>query len=364
MSIYEIINELEELAKQGCRISEDLHFDLTFGQKVANMYDSDLFDFLTSEFQTMDSIIELTNSGKFKDAFILLRTIFEMLLYFWLMVEAEIYYTPRILTAKAENGKSAQEIRDSVFERWDKKKREGDKKYQHIIKMKKIGNDAFEVIYRNSGLYGDSGEMIPAYYFLLQESYNPTEKLADLDSIKEGEIHSNDKITKFQKDLYKFNFTFSSIIFNLLENKLISKPQDDYIKVHYNFLSKFVHPTKDASNPNFQSKRRGYPDASEETIKELIYLYLCRFEYNFFKIIINRFKKENKRAKIEKYNSLMHKLNHSSNHFWFFDNKPTPFDLDISNARKHLKRSIKKKPVSDIIIYYEDPLIRLKQLRG
>ncbi|MCH8833307.1 MAG: hypothetical protein IIA81_03340 [Thaumarchaeota archaeon] len=364
MSIYDIINELEEIVKNGCQISEDLDFDLTFGQKVGNMYDTDLFNFLTSEFQTMSSVIELTNSGKFKDAFILLRTIFEMLLYFWLMVEAEIYYIPQVLTAKAENGKSAQENRDFIFERWAKKKREGDKKYQHIIKMKKIGNDAFEVIYRNSGLYGDSGEMIPAYYFLLQERYHPTEKLADLDSIKEGEIYSNDKIIKFQKDLYKFNFTFSSIIFNLLENKLISKPQDDYIKVHYNFLSKFVHPTKDAADPNFQSKRYGYPDVDEETIKELILLYLCRIQYLFFKIITDRFRKENKQAKIEKYIELMQNLNYSSKHFWFFDNEPTPFDLDISDTRKHLKKNIMKQHVSDTVVYYEDPLVRLKQFRG
>lgn len=363
MSIYDIINELEKIVKNGCQISEDLDSDLTFGQTVGNMYDTDLFNFLTSEFQTMDSVIELTKSGKFKDAFILLRTVFEMLLYFWLMVEAEVYYFPQILTAKAEDGKSAQQVRDSVFKRWNAKKEAGDPKYQHIIKLTKIGSDALNVVYRYEGLYGDSGDMIPAYYFILNEKYDPNAKLAKLDSIRDGEVHIHDKITKFQTELYYYNLTFSRTIFNLLENKLISKPQDDYIKVHYNFLSKFVHPTKDAVDPNFQSKRYGYPDVGEETIKELILLYLCRIQYLFFRIITGRFKKENKTAKLEKYLSLMERLDSTSSHFWFFDNNPSEFDILISDSKKHLQKISDKTP-TEKVIYYEDPLFRLKQFRG
>lgn len=365
---YRTIKELRDLISEGCSNIDDLRLNLTYGQKVSNSYHSDLFDMMKTEFFSIDSASILLESYRYKDCLSIIRTILEALLVFWLIVRAKKYRTPMWYTVKGSDKKSPEIIRNEIVEKWTREKNNGNPKYQHIKKITKLEqSDQFYVIYESEGLFNeeDKNKMhIPYLYFLINESYDPAAKLEGLESIKEGVIHQDPKRMKIQKDYYQLNFRFEALIENLIINDLVKENQADYLRVHYNFLSLYVHPTKESINPNYQKlsdpHTRGY---SNEILEELILLYLCRLQYLFLKIIIDRMKEDNPNANVAELLNFCRKLDMSSNYFWFFDNEPTQYDIEVSNARKHLKKYVEKKEVSLQVLYYENPLDRLNAYR-
>lgn len=363
---YQSIKELNELITEGCSKVDELKSNLTHRQEVGNEYHYDLFDIIKTEFLSIDSALILLKSYRYKDCLSIVRNILETFLVFWLMVRAKKYRAPVWYTTKATEKKSSEIIRDEVFEKWTREKNNGNPKYQHIKKIKKLEqSDQFYVLYEYEGLFDDKNKMhIPYLYFLINQSYDPAAKLEGLDSIKEGIIHHDPKRIKIQRDFYQLNFRFEALIENLIINDLIKENQADYLRVHYNFLSQYVHPTKESINPNSQQLAdrysRDYPD---EILEELILLYLARLQYRFFKIIIDRMTEDNPNALVTTLLSFCKRLNISSSHFWFFDNEPTQYDIEVSDMRKHLKKHVEKKNISERVIYYENPLDRLNAYR-
>jgi len=317
---YQSIKELSELIKEGCSKIEDLKSDLTYGQDVANLYYYDLFDILEVETLSTDSVLNLLKLFRFKDCFTITRTILETFLVFWLMVRAKKYRESKWYTAKETDKKSPEDVRDEVFDRWMHEKKIGNPKYQLIKKMKKIGSDQFNVLYEFEGKFDEKTKMhVPNLYFLIKDGYDPAAKLEGLDSIKEGIIHHDSKRMKIHRDFYQLNFRFEALIENLIINDLIKENQGDYLRVHYNFLSQYVHPTKESINPQSQqlsnSHSRGY---SNEIMEESILLYLCRLQYLFIKIIMDRMKEDNPNAITRNLESFLQKLDRASSHLWFF----------------------------------------------
>jgi len=361
---FQSIKELSELVKEGCSMVDDLKSNLTYGQDVANFYHYDLFDMIQTEFFSIDSVLKLLESFRFKDCFTITRTIFESFLVFWLMVRAKKYRQATWYTAEATEKKSAQQIRNEVFDRWSLEREKGNPKYKHIIHMKKLKEkDQFYVLYEFEGRFEEKNKMhIPNLYFLIKEEYDPAAKLEVLDSIKEGVIHHDPKRMKIHRDYYRHNLRFEALIENLLINDLIKENQADYLRVHYNFLSRYVHPSKESINPHSQNlanqQSRGY---SNELLEELILLYLSRLQRLFFHIIVERMKEDNLNAIVKPFNSFMQKLDLASSHLWFFDNNPTEYDIEVSDAQKRLKKQVEKTIPSNQVLYYENPLDRLSR---
>ncbi len=367
MSSDNRILNLEVLMQQGCEIIETVDSDLTFGVKVGNEYHYDLFDVLKTEFKSFESVKTLGRCQRYKDSFNILRSVLEMLLYFWLMVEAKKYQDPRIYTAQSSDDKSSNEIRDIIVSRWKKKKNEGDSKYTHIeeIKKSKTHDDQFEVIYNFEGLHDDKdGYHIPYYYFFLKDLFDSSRILAELASVDSGVGNPEivDKTTRIQKKYYRLNMKFDSLLENLIRNELITKSQSEYIRVHYNFLSQYTHPSKNRFESFIQGVHgHSYSEYSDEVYYELILLYVCRFQLNFFKIIVNKFKKENPNAKTKEFFELMEKLNSATEDLWFFDGKPSEFDKLLSRGIQFRKN--RKVESEWPIFYYDDPLWRLSRMR-
>jgi hypothetical protein len=64
----------------------------------------------------------------------------------------------------------------------------------------------------------------------------------------------------------------------------------------------------------------------------------------------------------DKFQLMVKELEEMSQDFWFFDNKPSQFDLIYSESIKKSRKSMGK-IVPEGTIYNEDPLDRLMQLR-
>ena len=80
------------------------------------------------------------------------------------------------------------------------------------------------------------------------EDYKPEwAHLHDIISVTECSISPDVllKQGKFNKYLYHNFFYFDSILENLKLNKLIDKTQENLIRIHYNFLSKYTHTSID-----------------------------------------------------------------------------------------------------------------------
>ncbi|WP_268543675.1 hypothetical protein [Candidatus Nitrosotenuis cloacae] len=368
-----ICDFLEELISTGVSLSESIERDLTHGLSVANLYHGDLFDVLQSEFQTMDSILILVKNQKFKESFVIIRTLLELLLYFWLMIEGKLYRQITTYTVQPLDGLTAEERTKEIVQKWKDKKKQGDVGYQQIIDIQELPKkpNMFRVVYQFEGLFDEkdktrSGDFIPFYYFMLTDHYSPSILNEQKESISAADYlyESKSEHIAIQKQFYYSYMRFESILDNLELNNLIIKNQKEYLEIHYNFLSQFVHPTKEAVwRFGNRLSHKTWPNIPDDVVSEQILLYVARIQFNFLKIITDKFRKENPLALLQTYFRFMSELNLASSHFWFFDNNPTSYDIRNSDIRKDAYRHLEKKEPPDIIIYYEDPILRLNELK-
>lgn len=369
----DIIPNLHALAHEGFAIIKNIDGDATKDLNVADLYYDYLFEMIRSEFESLESVSLLLEKNKIKDCFTLLRTIFEVLLVFWLMVHGKKYRLPRTYTITPKTTQNPREARDLTFEKWIKGKKENDPHYKNIIDIQLVGEDKIGVTYEWEGIYDkedkeQTGYFIPQYFFVISEHYNPFVRFnADLPSIKVGSLLSDEKIkeqVKRQAIFYSKYIHIDSIIRNLILNNLVSETQEDYIRIHYNFLSNYVHPTKEMFQ--FTKPSSGFikSDIPDRIIHEQIWLYICRIQYLFLKILLERIETYNPKAEIEKYQNHMTNLNTATSYFWFIDNEPTPYDVHVSEQTKKMAEKFTGRKHSDLVMYYEDPLRRLHQLKS
>ena len=92
----------------------------------------------------------------------------------------------------------------------------------------------------------------------------------------------------------------------------------------------------------FTENATGYikTDIPNEIVTEQIWLYICRIQFIFLKILLERIDKYNPKASTEKYKQLIEKLNLNTSYFWFIDNEPTKYDLFSSEQSKKFDKII------------------------
>ena len=368
-----MISILQNLADEGFDIIENIKGDSTQGLSTADLYYDYLFEMIRSEFDSLESIEDLVEEKKFKDCFTLLRTRLEVLLFFWLMVHGKKYRFLRTLTITTEESSTPKEARDKTLEQWREGKKAKKPNYENIISMEAFEDDKIKVLYEWEGLYDKQdkkleGYYIPWYFFVLTEHYNQYVRFnSELPSIKTGSMIPKERAERHlheQSVLYSKYIYIDAIIKNLALNNLVTDIQTDYIKVHYNFLSSYVHPTKEMFQ--FIERYSGFisSDVPDEIVTEQIWLYVCRIQYLLLKILLERIDNYNPKADTEKYKTLIQKLEHASSYFWFIDNEPTSYDRFVSEQNKKFALKFGSRIADEVIMYYENPLQRLQSFKS
>lgn len=340
------------------------------GTKVFAMFTDDVrFAYFQTELESSIIVLEMMEKEQFKECFILLRSILEKFLYFWLMMEERRYRRKVDWQIQQQISASVLEARDKTCDLWLKLKKEGHESMKDAVSIQKGKKEnIITVIYEHEGYFQESNgkrteDLIPSYNFILDQ-YNPSIKhLSNLPIIKEGktEIELQEKITITQNMIYNYFFYIDSIAKNLILNKLVTPRQRDMIMVHYNFLSSFTHPSKFNIKlwQSFKPGMIGVKVYNADVLRELITLYVAKFMQLYIKALVSGYRKY---SNLQKYDLFVAELGESSKKLWFFDDEPTPYDKWWSDLVKRSKELMGRRLETDQVLYYEDPVRRLEEM--
>jgi hypothetical protein len=319
-------------------------------------------NFLFTEMNTLMNVMNLNEQKGYKECFILLRTVLEKFLFFWLMFKGRKYRWTVTFHIIPNISKTITEARNKTLELWKNEMKSGNPYLKSVIDIqagKKVDN--IIVTYEGEGMFVEenghqTGIAIPIYNLILESEIK---HITD-PSISEGETPKS--LKQLQNNMYHHFVYIKGILKNLTMNNLITKAQLNQINIHYNFLSNYVHPTianrRMWENLNFLSTQ-----LHQDALKELIWLYIAKFMYLYVEVFVSSYKTTSNQSYCHKCEIIMNELRSLSKDLWFLNDDPTQFDIDQSNQRKMYLRARKHMTPADII-YYENPLERLQKMRS
>ena len=323
-----------------------------------------------NEIESLMLVIDIAETKKYKQSLILIRSVFEKFLYFWLMFCGKRYrwtYPYRIIPRTSS---SPREARDRTIESWRQLKKSGDPKYAKWEIQKARQENIIYLTVEGEGLYitrdgKETGEIQPIYNNMLTEYQPDIKHLSDIkNKISNLMDHENaDELISYQNNIYNHYIYVTNIFRNLQINNLVDNSRLDIIRVHYNFLSKYVHPSKfsleiwDDINNNYRQN----PE-KQKALKELILFYCTKLMQLYFGTYLSGYRNTKHVEWLEKFQSLVGELEEMTKEFWFFDNEPTPFDINYSENITKTRRATGN-DAPDELIYNEDPLDRIILLR-
>lgn len=359
---YQTLNEI-------INNSKDIAYHCKIGSADLDWY---MMNLVYGEIMTLGTILELNEKRCFKECFILLRSVLEKLSYFWLMLYGidhrwKVEY--KITPSEEEHDKPIKEIRDEHCERLRKLKQKGDKNLSEAetIKCHKEKKDTIIIIYKKPGIFSENDkekkqEPIPIFYFLLKDYKPDIAHLSHLKILRDDIPFKSDYIFK-QKYLKSF-FCFHTILENLLLNGLTSNYQREIISIHHHFFSKYIHISM--ASIDIEICKRENKIEYIKIFYQLIHLYIAKFLQLYMDLILSKFsnrKSQRELVELEGYRQFKKKLNEFSKELWFYDDDPTSFDIQESNAKKYLLKMQGEQYDDSITFYYENPVERLLRMK-
>jgi len=176
-------------------------------------------------------------------------------------------------------------------------------------------NDKIILIYQSEGLYEKNdktknGRLIPYYNYIFREYRPEMGHSSEIDTIEEGIISKDilDSKKTLHKKYYHMYFHIDNIFKNLMLNNLIDKEAKEKLKVHYNFLSGYIHPTK-YNLEIWEDTNSSIMDNKDELYNDLISLYITKLMYLYIKIYIRNYKDSKEKERIKHYECLINELN-------------------------------------------------------
>lgn len=370
---------LEKLLKMSDRCFEEIKsFDESSTMKVKDLSAEMITfnKFFYTQFDTLKSVKILLIETKYKEGFILLRSVFEGYLFLLQMIKGKDYLFTREFTVIPNPGNNNPKARDDTLNKWNEDlKHKKISEHDKIISINPKQNDKIAITYRFEGLFEKSdihqtGYWISRYFFAF-ESYDPEIKfLLDLPSIQNITLYSDDvnNLKNIHTEIYHHVFFFDNIIKNLHRNKLVDNFQKDRITVHYCFLSSFTHPTRRIIQEFGNPINKYLKKTIDEVIEELIMIYIVKLQSLFIELMLDYYNELlTEKDCMTKYHLLVKDMKQCSNYFWFIFDEPTEYDKAISEQEKKVLKRIRPETydgIKDITIYYGNPLERLKNMKS
>jgi hypothetical protein len=192
------------------KIKEEMSDIFSIINKPRLYSDYDRYYFLCSEFETLICVLNLLELRAYKESFVLLRTVFEKFLYFWLMLEGNRYRWTVTYNIQPIVSKTPKEARDNTIEHSNAEMKSGNTKLKDVIQIQAGSADQeMNVTFESEGLYerGDVSHtepLIPIYNFILREYQPDFAHVPPIEKLKEGTIPSETLLEqiKLQKRYY------------------------------------------------------------------------------------------------------------------------------------------------------------------
>ncbi|MEK6823983.1 MAG: DUF5677 domain-containing protein [Nanoarchaeota archaeon] len=315
---------------------------------------------------------DLLKKNSYKSSFSLIRTAFES---FWI-----INLTMNGIKHFSEYEFSDNNEAKKVYQSWlnQLKEKKEEKPWKHILEIKAPKKKKIKMVFDGVvNLTNGGGEIMPWYYFNFKE-YDSEVAYLGVNSSSfglEGHEEFSKRIKeKHQKLKYFFNFS-NGVKESLLLNELISEAEFERARVHYNFLSTFVHPSANSFDFIHGNNygRGGFEDIKKDNpdLYHLALLYignvLCLYLKAFLKFAERQIK-EGKIIKVkfrEDFDKAIIEFQDCSAYFWFINNEPARY-YKLEHAISLLNKGSQKIEVDTIssseIEYPKNPLNALKRM--
>lgn len=361
--IKDINNLFEVVSKIKCNIERT---------GVYYIHHSEILDWCEIEILSLRNCFNMIIKNYVRESLIVIRSVFENYLFLLLALKADKFYKYYTLDSNIDKNKIEKIINEF-------------KQNENVISVEKEGNFlkvACKGLYENN----DKTKIISFYYFLIKD-YNPYKahlgKYKDfIDDYMFFKDEEYEKSIKSMRFVYSKYFTINGIIDNLLLNKLITEKEEKKIKVHYNFLSLFLHPnlqfinilTDENKNKTINFLENGYYNLH---LTLLSFLYIGFLIKMYGCLLLDYFEQEKKMGRIKEVRNkqgFLESLNEFEkkyNYFWFIFNKPHPIYKDFILKKKNLKQAISGETSNALnrdgiqdqdLHYYENPYQILKEV--
>ncbi len=352
-------------------ITDVLSFAETFSSRVKSrgegVYEFDMF-FLRvyhHQLRILYTVLGQIVAGRYVEAFILLRSVFENYFLTVLMSKGTKYVERHTVKGDTEEDrrKLVQKLKEEISQGG----------YKDIERVDNVGPGSEWVDLARVGLPPDKGEgpTVPYYYFIFQE-YDP-ERLVQIQPFVEGFFADDETEKKWREHhirLYRRFLTFERIRKALKLNGLLDQKLDARVLVHYGFLSSFVHLTdagmRRISGNVIISTVRSLKELERYNpqLSELSLLYIIHLLSMYLRFLLEHCKSRGLDViGDDEVESRIQILEVKYRHFWFIFNDPIEVDKKRFEALNYY-REAQGKPKLTEIRYYSDPVERLEQIHG
>jgi len=318
--------------------------------------------------EQLGAAIELAGRDAYGQSFCLLRPALEQIVF------------DRLLCLASKYVRQIAEVPLETFEDWRRDWRAKAEGTRHIHRMERnptTGMVRLELHGLVSSTSGNESQVLSVYYFLLQQfqpfvmpSKDQERLLPTGSGRRDRERHA-----KEQHAMYRTALRWDALLANLRMNELATTEDLLRLKVHYRFLSAFVHPLNDHYRTLY-GRHMDFDRAPryDHFSSELVLLYVIAFAGYELETLLQVSERPPTfaiRDALELRESLT-AARSAISYLWFVGDAPTDFDrVQEANQRNWAEletgtlgsvdwRSL----ADDEVRYYEDPLLRVVRLHS
>ncbi|NOR85127.1 hypothetical protein GQ473_03340 [archaeon] len=371
-NLTELFDKIELAFSNNLLLFDEVEKKFKENHKYSDSWSSSWSDYILQSnisFTNLKTIKYLNDRKEYSVALSSLRSVLEHLLFLKLYLSGIKSYKYEVYRIKPKDKDSLNPISRNItlnrwrdeLKQWNKNKESKLKNYSDVVCISDKNDDEILVKRLIVGLYetndtDEKGDYIPHYCFLF-DNYDPFSNfVSSLPTIIKNSHFPETikKQSKINKDIYHRYFSFKALISNWKLNDFINSHQEDMFLVHYNFLSFFVHPTREqtkilALEQKFYSSKNLFEYRKDGVLSLLIYLYVLKMQQLCLNILISKLDELSENSWADDVLSKLDENNAVADCLWFIYDEPTEFDVG--------RRVIKK---TKIIPYYTDPLDRLR----
>ena len=340
-SLLQHTDELQELLAELIDKSVIIHKHIETGEVESSLY-GDYFEYLNYQLAQVISVINSANQRSYKEAFIISRSLFEHMLLFTLMTSCFRYY-------KFFKKKKSETIGQAI-ERINKEIADAGNQGKVVNALRAVQYQKNEIAVIFKGLFcGDEGAetdfKIPWHYFLYKK-YTPEFAFLDRadyfkhmpdEFIPKDYFNEIKNLKKEHKSMHDYYMRPDSMLESIKLNNIYSKQEVLRAQAHYNFLSMFVHPTKESVNMLkahylVRSRIDNLNELRDEKplLRLLSTLYVIRVTDSMVTdLFFALFKAPKKYIRSVKGNEIKELISHlrtRTSYFWFIKDMPHDYD--------------------------------------